>query len=63
MYAIASPPDGLNFRMRGHIEARSNCLHAFANDLVITDDERAHGCVTALPGSLGQLNTALHVKR
>lgn len=63
MHLAASLPDGLDFGMRRHIEARANCLHAFPDDLVITHDDRAHGRVAALPGSLGQLNAALHVKR
>lgn len=63
MYTMASLSDGLDFGMGGDIEARSDCFHTFANDLVITHDERAHGRVPALPRSLGQSNAALHVNR
>lgn len=63
MDIAASLSDGLDFGMRGYIEARSDCLHAFADDLIIMHDKRAHERVRALPGSLGQFNAALHVNR
>ena len=60
---VASLSDGLDFGMGGDIEARPDCLHAFANDLVITHDERADGRVPTLPRHLRQFNAALHVNR
>lgn len=36
MYTTASLSDSLDFGMGSDIEARSDCLHAFAKDLVIS---------------------------
>ena len=63
MYIAASLSDGLDFGMSGYIEARSDSLYAFANDLVVTHDERADGRVPTLPRYLRQFNAALHVNR